>query len=94
MMVNVKTDRNQAKQKAIVGTGDGIVKKQKQESPKTLGLQRVVYFLQCRPNSQMTASDFCKVRYKMRSISKTESEQPYPSKVTAVCLLPYLPIKH
>ena len=31
--------------KSIVGIIVGIVKKQKQESPKTLGLQRVVYFL-------------------------------------------------
>ena len=42
MMVNVKTDRNQALLKPIVGIIVGIVKKQKQESPKTLGLQRVV----------------------------------------------------
>lgn len=42
MMVNVKTGSNQAKQKAIVGIVVGLVKKQKQESPKTLGLQRVV----------------------------------------------------
>jgi len=31
MMVNVKTDHNQAKQKTIVGTGDGIVKNNNQE---------------------------------------------------------------
>lgn len=42
MMLNVKTDRNQAKQKAIVGIVVGLVKKQNQESPKTLGLQHVV----------------------------------------------------
>lgn len=54
MMLNVKTDRNQAKQKAIVGIVVGLVKKQNQESPKTLGLQRVVYFLQCRLNSIKT----------------------------------------
>ena len=85
-----KTDRNQAKQKAIVGLVVGLVKKQNQESPKTLGLQRVVYFLQCRLNSQMTASDFCKVRYKMRYISKTENKQPDSSRVTAASSVPYL----
>ncbi|WP_267284412.1 hypothetical protein [Psychrobacter sp. 4Bb] len=42
MMVNVKTDRNQAKRKAIVGTGDGIFKNNNQESPKTLGTQPTV----------------------------------------------------
>ena len=33
MMVNVKTDRNQAKQKAIVGIIVGIVKNNNQEMP-------------------------------------------------------------
>ncbi|WP_348550026.1 hypothetical protein AADH33_13150 (plasmid) [Psychrobacter sp. KFRI-CH2-11] len=45
MMMNVKTDHNQAKQKAIVGTGGGIVKNNNQESPKTLGVQPTVCVL-------------------------------------------------
>jgi hypothetical protein len=37
-VIRAKTDRNQAKQKAIVG----IVKNNNQESPKTLGTQPIV----------------------------------------------------
>ena len=33
MRTDTKTDRNQAKQKAIVGAGDGIVKNNNQEMP-------------------------------------------------------------
>tara|TARA_R110000751_G_scaffold222093_1_gene324405 strand:+ start:140 stop:241 length:102 start_codon:yes stop_codon:yes gene_type:complete len=33
MMMNVKTDRNQAKQKAIVGIVVGLVKNNNQEMP-------------------------------------------------------------
>ena len=42
MMVNVKTDRNQAKQKPIVGIIVGIVKSNNKKSPKTLGTQPIV----------------------------------------------------
>lgn len=45
MMVNVKTDRNQAKQKTIVGIVVGIVKNNNQEMPQTLGVQPTVCVL-------------------------------------------------
>ena len=60
MRTDTKTDSNQALLKPIVGIVVGLVKKQKQESPKTLGLQRVVYFLQCRLNSLYEPVTFAK----------------------------------